>query len=145
MPTEIICNLWFGNEFDLNSNFLKEKNINCLILCNKFLKINNNYKDDKLIVPIENHINNNDISEGEIINIIIDLIKFINERLINGEKILIICKTGIQCSPMIIVMYLKKYAKITSNLSIKYVLSKNINVFKGKIQYLSLINRLNKI
>ena len=42
MPTEIICNLWFGNEFDLNTEFIEKKKINCLILCNKFLKVNNN-------------------------------------------------------------------------------------------------------
>ncbi len=145
MPTEIINNLWFGNEFDINDNFLLKKDFDCLIICNKFIQVNKKFNKDILVIPIENHINNNDISDGEIFNIIIDTIKYINNRLIKGENIFISCKTGQHCSPMLIAIYLKKYGKITSILSIKYILSKKSNVFKNNIKYLSLINNINKL
>ncbi len=89
MPTEIINNLWFGNEFDINDNFLLKKDFDCLIICNKFIQVNKKFNKDILVIPIENHINNNDISDGEIFNIIIDTIKYINNRLIKGENIFI--------------------------------------------------------
>jgi len=42
------------------------------------------------------------------------------------------------------VAYLIKYAKISSELSIKYVLSKNTNLFKNNIFYLPLIDNFIK-
>lgn len=145
MPTEIINNLWFGNEFDINDNFLLIKDFDCLIICNKYMQVNKKFNKDILVIPIENHINNNEISDGEIYNIIIDMIKYINNRLNKGDNIFISCKTGQQCSPMIIAVYLKEYGKITGNLSIKYILSKKSNVFKNNIKYLSIINNINKL
>ncbi len=102
------------------------------------MKINKNYKYDYIIIPIENEGNN------LLLNYLFDAVNFINERLLNGNNIFVFCKNGIQCSPIIMVAYLIKYAKISSELSIKYVLSKNTNLFKNNIFYLPLIDNFIK-
>ena len=132
MPVEMISGLWYGYELDSkNITFLINKNIDCIINCTKNIGFIKKYECEKIRIPIEDDNTYKSLKNNAIIlDYLDDTVNFINNKLNNGENILIFCKSGTQCSPAIISAYIIKYCQVSVEMALKYVRSKNDNAFK---------------
>ena len=99
----ILPNLYLGNETSsLNTNFLKENNIKLIVNCSKDLKFNQDYKCDKVRIPIDDNkfFKNNEIFDY------LNIVEKIHEYRKKKKNILIHCRIGSQRSATILLYYL---------------------------------------
>ena len=131
---EIIPNLWISN-LQLANDLITvaNKNIDAIVNCSKDYSVCN--VKDTYRLPI-NDLNSNCSEKYEIFyNHIHQCISYIYNKLINGSKVLVCCRSGKQISPAIIVAYIMKYGNVKLDVATKFVESKNKNVFRPEMFY----------
>ena len=70
-----------------------------------------------------------------------DATEFMKKKNNNFESILVYCSDGEQRSATVICAYIMKYGKVTADLSIKYLISKVLNVFSMGIYFYSALKK----
>ena len=123
MPTEIISGLWIGSINDsYNKDFYIDNKINIVINCTNDQAFLNLDHLKKIRIPISNIPDiNNDIY---LLNQNKDkILQFINDS-IEENNIFIYCYNGITISPLIVALFMIKYGKISTDLSISLYVPK---------------------
>ena len=121
MKIEILPNVWVASlVIAEDSNFMAQKNIKAIINLTKdlsFLDRQCNYTD----------IVRQNIEKYDIIKISQYLSKatsYIYEKIKKSEGILVVCKNGIQKSPLIILAYLIRYGALQKDIAITIIKTK---------------------
>lgn len=141
MLVEMLGGIWISDKKILNNTgFIQDKNISGIVNCIKdldFLNKNNEYNT---------YIQQN-IKKYEIIRFsdyLYDITEFIHKRIINGENIIIICKSGIEFSPYIILSYIVRYGLVNPDIAVKMIRTKILEAFKEGFKFSEAISRFQK-
>ena len=141
MLIEMLSGIWISNKKILNDTaFIQDKNISGIVNCIKdldFLNKNNEYNS---------YIQEN-IKKYEIIRFsdyLYDITEFIHKRITKGENIIIICKSGLEYSPYIILSYIIRYGLVNIEIGIKMIRTKILEAFQDGLNYTGAINRFQK-
>ena len=126
---KIINNIYIGNYRKYNNFFINENNIKVIINCTKHIPFFYNNK----IINIRLSINEN--SNYELYYYLNYITNIIHNHLKLNNKILIFCRKGTQCSPIILAAYLIKYYKIPFNDAILKLKNKNDKILYPNIKY----------
>ncbi len=125
----ITNNIFIGNrESSMDDYFLKKNDIKLIINCTKNLEFNNNFRGEKIRIPIDDNriFKNYDILDYLDVLDIIDKYK--------NKNILIHCQAGSQRSATIILLYMIK------KLNVPYQIAKEIIIQKRPICFFPLNN-----
>ena len=123
--TEIIANkLYLGNMFDANNKeFIKEKDITCIICVAEGVKINNNNQNIKIYKY--------DLQDDYECNISLYLQEI--GLIINSEKVFLVnCLAGVSRSSTFFIAYLIKYFNISLKKAFLYVRNKRNQICPNK-------------
>tara|TARA_Y200000002_G_scaffold370881_1_gene366878 strand:- start:1513 stop:1947 length:435 start_codon:yes stop_codon:yes gene_type:complete len=136
MKIEFLPGLWIISSNKLNNVFIEEKNIKNTI---------NVEKDLNFMGKSENYTNTvkENIEKYEIlkmVNYLKEITTFMKKCLFKSENVLIYCDDCIQKSPTILLAYLIKYGYVTKEIGIEMIRTKNINAFKPKFKYDTVID-----
>ena len=141
MLVEMLGGIWISDKKILkDTGFIQDKNITGIVNCFKdldFLNKNNEYNE---------YIQQN-IKKYEIIRFsdyLYDITEFINKRVINGENIIIICNSGLEFSPYIILSYIVRYGLVNPDIAIKMIRTKILEAFKDGFKFSEAISRFQK-
>ena len=141
MLIEMLGGIWISDKKILkDTGFIQDKNITGIVNCVKdldFLNKNNEYNE---------YIQQN-IKKYEIIRFsdyLYDITEFINKRVINGENIIIICNSGLEFSPYIILSYIVRYGLVNPDIAIKMIRTKILEAFKDGFKFSEAISRFQK-
>ena len=128
---EIIPNLWYGSiDACTNYGFLSNYHIKKLIIANRRIKIDNHE------LPIETiNIRNSYYDSQILLESLDNFTESIHNHISNNEGVLIICDTGIQCSPTIIAGYLMKYGKMKWEIAKKAIKMKEKTAFEEQATF----------
>ena len=122
---EIIPNLWLGNiKASLDLNFIKQKNIKCIINCTKNCNFAEGLAGDIKKVRLLLSDTGTDEAREHMSLIIPKATKFIYRELIKGKVVLVHCFAGKQRSVAIIAAFLMEYGKYTSSEALKNLYKK---------------------
>jgi protein-tyrosine phosphatase len=139
MVCEVLPNIWLGNINDANNiSFLVSKNIKCMINVTKKKKHPElkDYDYEKIRIPLnEIEINNSSKDNVDMFDYLPDVTEFIKKKNNNFKSVLIFCTDGGQRAPSVLVGYIMRYGKVTSELAIKYMVSKSIDIFKDGVYF----------
>jgi hypothetical protein len=132
-PIEIYTGLWISSSKILSSHeWLKQKNINCILDCNKYFENGNNSSSEicgNYYYPEKIHKFSEKCSTAIYSNLFSDM-----------NNVLIVCETGKRISIIIVIYFLIKHTGISLERSIRLVLDKIEIVIEPAI--LDLINKL---
>lgn len=141
MLIEMLGGIWVSDKKILkDTGFIQDKNITGIVNCVKdldFLNKNNEYNE---------YIQKN-IKKYEIIRFsdyLYNITEFINKRVINGENIIIICNSGLDFSPYIILSYIVRYGLVNPDIAIKMIRTKILEAFKEGFKFSEAISRFQK-
>tara|TARA_B100000029_G_scaffold455766_1_gene483265 strand:- start:431 stop:913 length:483 start_codon:yes stop_codon:yes gene_type:complete len=131
--SQVLPGLWFGDmNCATNIQFLKSKAITYIINCCQNTKI-----------PITKSIHYpREVGYRICRNMINDIewvTESIEEKLLNGNNVLIFCESGIHNSPSIALIYMLKYGKLDVNTAILFMKSKNNTIFKPECKHINFI------
>ena len=131
---EILPGIWLGDkDIAYNKNFLRKKDIGCVINVTKEIPHNPDYDGEKIRIPVTER-------NMSIFDYLSDVTEFIKKKNNNFENVLIFSTKCEQRAPSVMVAYLTRYGKVTAELAIKYIVSKGTQFFdSGVIQYKSLV------
>ena len=128
MITQIINNIFISDIHDSHTNDIYNKyNINIVINCTENSKFINLDTIKKVRIPLSFDMDQNDIS---LLNNNLENILDYFKKNILDNVILICCYDGIRISPLIVALFLVKYAKITNKKQINDIFkSKNDKIY----------------
>ena len=131
---EVIPNLWISNLQLANDLItISNKSIDVIVNCSKDYSVCN--VKDTYRVPI-NDLNSEYSKRYELFyNHIHQCVDYIYNKIINGSKVLVCCKSGKQLSPSIVVAYMMKYGQVKLNVATKFIENKCKVVFKPEMFY----------
>ena len=128
MITQIINNIFISDIHDSHTNYIYNKyNINIVINCTENNKFINLDTIKKVRIPLSFDMDQNDISLLN--NNLENILDYLKKNILDNV-ILICCYDGIRISPLIIALFLVKYAKITNKKQINDIFkSKNDKIY----------------
>lgn len=139
MVCEVLPNIWLGNINDANNlQFLMNKNIRCMVNVTKKTKHPEikDYDYEKIRIPLNDiEMNNSSKDNVDMYDYLPDVTEFIKKKNNNFKSVLIYCTDGQQRAPSILVGYIMRYGKVTSELAIKYMVSKSIGIFNDGVYF----------
>lgn len=131
---EIIPDLWICKVKDLKKI---DDNVH-IINCSDKLKFIGRFKEYK-----------DEIKQNMLKYEIIQLYKFviitideIDKLLIDNKNVIIVCTTGLQFSPLVIIAYLIKYGKLSKAVSIELFKTKKENIVEDDLFFHNILNKI---
>lgn len=151
--TEIIPNLWIGDEKSLsNEKFLINNGIKFIVNCTKDIP-NNNFNIDTIRINADDRPSVSYVEDNQIMfDAIAGTVETIHKYLMSNRGVLVHCKAGKQRSATIIASYLIKYSEGDINIdkAVYYIRTKrpiaftpNINFLPALKKYMSIVSSNN--
>ena len=142
---EILPHLWVSY-FIKNFNFLKSKNIKCVIFLSKYLNYYKNIEIEQIRIPLE--ISDNNKNDNIIVyQHLYDTTNFIFEKIFNNKNILIIGNEKDESYLYLIILsYFIRYGKLDIKNSLLFLETKiKMNYFNFNDALFKFYNEINKL
>jgi hypothetical protein len=142
---EILPHLWVSYSIK-NSNFLKSKNIKCVIFLSKYLNYYKHVEIEQIRIPLE--ISDNNKNDNIIVyQHLYDTTNFIFEKIFNNKNILIIGNEKDESYLYLIILsYFIRYGKLDIKNSLLFLETKiKMNYFNFNDALFKFYNEINKL
>tara|TARA_Y200000002_G_C22425025_1_gene555518 strand:+ start:201 stop:635 length:435 start_codon:yes stop_codon:yes gene_type:complete len=140
---EIIPHFWVSDKMR-NDNFIKRKNIKCIIILSKYLKYNKNAEIEQIRIPIEKTDNNKNDNINSFQHLY-DVTYFIFEKIYNNKNILLVGnEKDSSILYLFILAYYIRYGKLDIKNSLLYLETKiKMNYFNFHDSLFKFYNQIN--
>jgi hypothetical protein len=138
---EILPHFWI-NFFTGNNKLANEKKITNIIYLSKTEHFMKNIEIEQIRIPID--YNDKDSLEEKnniIYQHLFDVTDYINDKINNNGKVLLLGKESCQDLDIFIIAYLIRYGKLNVNTSISFLKSKRENIFIPKCYFYYCLNK----
>tara|TARA_E500000178_G_C16797420_1_gene650844 strand:- start:56 stop:514 length:459 start_codon:yes stop_codon:yes gene_type:complete len=124
---EILPHFWISDNLK-NINFVLKKNIKVIIILSRYKKFIKNFNDEQIRIPLEK-FDNIKLRNNTIYQHLFDVTSFINQKISENKKILLIGNEFDSNILNIFLMgYLIRYGKIKPNYAYYFLKSKKNNI-----------------